>query len=295
MRGYLLTIVLASACNPAARPTYSATFTDRAIRIESYANSFRSAEPALINELSTEARMLVRITPRPTNAQMTDKGALSFGAGAWMNHELRDPFDFADRQTELESVRTQFEQVAIPADRTLNAELLRAHVTHAILPVDPLLAQITLEQAAFRRLLDAEDARLERERTLPQGAADLLRALALGWPLSPKPGALHDLESNLAFRFSNIQEALAPNTLSEAERDDVREVLAELAPRVAALPKAAVEMVKLRTTLDAMWVTPYAVEDEATMNTSVSLFVGAPVSFDALDDAFEVAARSFEA
>ncbi len=295
MRGYLWqTLLVLCACSGTPRGTYSATFTDRAIRIESYANSFRSAEPALVGALSSDTRLLSRITPKPTPVQMSQSHSMAFGSGAWLARQPSDPFIFADRQSELEAVRAQFERVALPADAALQAEMLGAKVQSGESKPDPLLAQITLEQAAFRRLLDAEDARLEKERTLPKGAADLLRALVLGWPLSPKPGALHDLESMLTWRFTNLEESLLPNTLSEAERDDVRDVLAELAPRVASLPKAAAEMVKLRTALDAMWVTPYAVEDEAAMDKELSLYVGASLSFDALDGAFEASALAFE-
>jgi hypothetical protein len=293
--GFLLVCMCASSCSPSARPTYSATFTDRAIRIESYAKSFRNAEAPLISGLQFETRTLARIVPKPTPAQISQSGGdLAFGAGVWLSRSEVDPFMFADRQTALEHEREAFERVALPADAALQAEILGARAAGMPTHQEPLLAQLKLEQTAFRRLLDAEDARLERERTLPRGAADLVRALVLAWPLNPQPGAMHDLESMLAWRFSNIEESLGPNTLSEAERDDVRDVLTELAPRVAPLPKAAAAMVKLRAALDAMWVTPFAIEDEHAMDKDVSVYVGSPLAVDSLDAAFESAARLFE-
>ena len=209
--------------------------------------------------------------------------------------ELVDPFMFSDRQSALERSRDAFERVALPADAALRAEVLGAHAHGQTVPEEPLLLQVKLEQEAFRRLLDMEDARIERERTLPTGAADLVRAIDEGWPTSPRPGALHDLESLLAWRFSNVDEALLPDTLSQAQRDDLEGALAALAPRVASLPKAAAAMVKLRASLEAMWAPPYALEDEHTMDASLSLYVGSTLWFDALDEALEGAATAFEA
>ena len=263
------------ACGPAVRPTYSATFTDRAIRIESYARSFHTAEPALVESLQGDPRLLARIRPEIAT-------------------ELVDPFMFSDRQSALERSRDAFERVALPADAALRAEVLGAHAEGQTVPEEPLLLQVKLEQEAFRRLLDMEDARIERERTLPTGAADLVRAIDEGWPTSPRPGATHDLESMLAWRFSNVDESLLPDTLSQAQRDDLEGELAAIAPRVASLPKAASAMVKLRASLEAMWASPYALEDEHTMDMSLSLYVGSSLSFDALDEAFDSAASAFE-
>lgn len=278
------------ACAGGPRPTYTTTFTDRAIRVESYAKAFRSAEPGLISGLAFDTRIFARTIPKPTAAQLSDRGTLGFGAGAWVSRGFADPFMFTDREAALERERESFERVA--ADAALQAEWAGSRITESHTP-EPLLVQLRLEQFSMRRMLDAEDARLERERTLPKGAADLLRAMVLGWPVSPHPGAMHDLESALAWRFSNVEESLAPNTLSAAERDDLRDVLTELAPRVAPMPRAAAAMVKLRTTLDAMWVTPFPNEDEHELDKELTLYVGSPVSFDALDGAFESAQRAF--
>jgi len=282
MRWSLLAIVCAAtACGGPPRQTYDATFTDRSIRIASYAKAFRSAEPALVRGLSTDSRVFARIVP---------KGMDVAESGEWLGRPFQDPFLFSDRETALTRVRQGYEQIALPHDVALQAEMY--------IPLaqadDPDLRQLRLDQAAFRRMLDAEDARLERERTLPKAAGDLVRAIALEWPLSPRPGAMHDLESFLAWRFENLEQSLAPNTLSEAEREDLREEIAAFAPRVAALPKAAAAMAKMRKVLDAMWVTPYASEDEAAMDKGLAIYVGSPVSFDALDSALESATRSFD-
>jgi hypothetical protein len=55
-------------------------------------------------------------------------------------------------------------------------------------------------------------------------------------------------------------------------------------------------MAKMRKTVDVMWVTPFAPteEDDAAMDKGLAVFVGSPVSFDALDGALESAARSFD-
>ena len=274
-------LIVCAACGGPPRQTYDATFTDRSIRIASYAKAFRSAEPSLVRGLATDSRVFARIVP---------KGMEVEESGEWLGRPFQDPFLFADREAALTRVRQGYEQIALPHDVALQAEM---YVPLAQAD-DPELRQLRLDQAAFRRMLDAEDARLERERTLPKAAADLVRAIALEWPLSPRPGAMHDMESFLAFRFQNIEEALTPNSLSEAEREDLREEIAGIAPRMAALPKAAAAMAKMRKVLDAMWVTPYASEDEATMDKGLAVYVGAPVTFDALDGALESATRSFD-
>ena len=277
----LIVCAASAACGGPPRQTYEATFTDRSIRIASYAKAFRSAEPALVRGLSTDSRVFARIVP---------KGMDVAESGEWLGRPFQDPFLFSDREAALTRVRTGYEQIALPHDVALQAEM---YVPLAQAD-EPELRQLRLDQAAFRRMLDAEDARLERERTLPKAAADLVRAIALEWPLSPRPGAMHDLESFLAWRFENIEQSLAPNTLSEAEREDLREELAALTPRMTSLPKAAAAMAKMRKVLDAMWVTPYASEDEAAMDKGLAVYVGSPVSFDALDGALESATRSFD-
>jgi hypothetical protein len=287
MRWWPLLIVCA-ACGGPPRQTYSATFTDRSIRIASYAKAFRAAEPSLVRGLESDTRVFARIVP---------KGMDVAESGEWLNRGFQDPFLFTDRETALTNVRRGYEQIALPHDVALQAEMY--------IPLaqadDPELRQLRLDQAAFRSMLDAESARLERERTLPKGAADLMRAIAQEWPLSPRPGAMADLESFLAFDFDNLEKSLVLTTsltgvppLSEAEREDLREEIAGLAPRIATLPKAAVAMAKMRKVLDAMWVAPYATEDEATMDKGLAVYVGAPVSFDALDGALESATRSFD-
>ncbi len=231
--------------------------------------------------LESDSRVFARIVP---------KGMDVAESGEWMGRPFQDPFLFADRETALGRVRSGYEQIALPRDVALRLEMtLSLGATD-----DPELRQLRLDQAAFRRMLDAEDARLERERTLPKAAADLVRAIALEWPLSPRPGAMHDLESFLAWRFDNLEQSLAPNSLSEAEREDLREELAAIAPRMASLPKAGAALAKMRKVLDAMWVTPYATEDEAEMDKGLAVYVGSPVSFDALDGALESATRSFD-
>jgi hypothetical protein len=282
---FLLIVCAASACALSCggppRQTYDATFTDRSIRIASYVKAFRSAEPALVRGLESDSRVFARIVP---------KGMDVAESGEWLGRPFQDPFLFSDREAALARVRSGYEQIALPRDVALQAEM-----TLSLGAVDdPDLRQLRLDQAAFRRMLDAEDARLERERTLPKAAADLVRAIALEWPLSPRPGAMHDLESFLAWRFDNLEQSLAPNSLSEAERDDLREEIAAIAPRMTALPKASAAMAKMRKVLDAMWVTPYATEDEGAMDKGLEVYVGSPVSFDALDGALESAARSFD-
>ena len=280
MRVPCFMLVVCVACGGPPRQTYDATFTDRSIRIASYAKAFRAAEPSLVHDLSNDSRVFARIVP---------KGMDVLGSGAWIDRSFHDPFDFTARETAIQQVRARFEEIAFPRDVTMRAEMAGPFSAAD----DPALRQLRLHQAAFRRTLDAEEARLERERTLPKAAGDLVRAIALEWPLSPRPGAMHDLESFLAWRFENLEQALAPNSLSEAERDDIREELAALAPRLTSVPRAAVAMAKMRKALDAMCVTPYATEDEATIDKGLAVYVGAPVSFDALDGALETAARSF--
>jgi hypothetical protein len=53
-------------------------------------------------------------------------------------------------------------------------------------------------------------------------------------------------------------------------------------------------MAKTRKVLDAMWVTPYATEDETTIDKELGLYVGSPTSFDALDGALASAQRAFD-
>ncbi len=302
-------IALACACAGAPPQTYSATFTDRDIRIESYAKSFRAAEPSLLENLSSETRLLARMTPKPTINQMASRDDMPLGGGAWLSRGFVDPFLFSDRESALTRERSSFESVALPGNPMLHAEVLgwrvmgaeagdRPGVRHRMGPpahLEPLFVQLKLEQAAFRRLFDAEGARLERERKLPRAAADLVRALVLGWPLMPRMGELHDVESMVAWRLQNLGEALAPNTISAAERDDLRDALTELGPRITKMPRATAELAKLQKALDAMWVTPFALEDESEMDKELTLYVGAPLPFDALDGAFDETAGAFEA
>jgi hypothetical protein len=295
MRGAWLVVVL-GGCVATPRPTYTATFTDRAIRIESYARAFRAAEPGLVANLTSDTRLLARIAPKPTAAQLASRDTeLPLGAGVWVSREPVDPFLFSDRQTVLEREREGFERVALPADAALQAEVLGARAAGEVTGEEALLRRVKLEQEAFRRLLDAEDARLERERTLPTGSADLVRALSLGWPLRPTSGQLHDLESLVVWRLTNIDEALLPNTLSAAEGDDLLDALTELAPNLGGLQRAMWAVGKVRTTLASTWLTPYALEDERDMDRALYLYVGSPLAFDALDGKLDEAARAFEA
>jgi len=269
-------------CGSAPRPTYSATFTDRSIRIESYVKSFRAAEPSLL-EIAGSTRLFARAHPRPTSAD------LALGSGAWISRGFVDPFLFTDRDAALERARTTLDSISLPPAR------FAALIDPAQPEKEPPdLSRVRLEEESLRRLLDAETARVERERALPKGAADLFRDVLLGWPIAPPSGTMHDLESMLAWRFQNVEQSLGPSTLSEAERDDLRDVLAELAPRVAPLPHAAAAMAKLRATLDAIWTAPYATEDEPTMDHELDLYVGSPLAFDALDGAFAKAQRTFD-
>ena len=280
---------LAAGCVRAPHPTYTTTFTDRAIRLGTYAHSFRNAEPTLVAELASDTRIFDRMIPKPATAQSGSS------APAWMSRAFVDPFQFTDREMVLQRTRESFDEIALPSDEALQHEMEKAlRTTWDVEPADELLfARVVLEQKSFRRLLDAEDARLERERTLPQGAADLVRAVALAWPLSVRPGAVRDMESMLAWRFANLEQALAPGSLSEAERDDLRDAMNGLAGRVASLPRAAAAMVKTRNALDALWTTPYPRENEATMDRALAIYVGSPLKFDALDAAFESAANHF--
>jgi hypothetical protein len=283
-------VIVCAACASAPRPTYSTTFSDRRIRIDSYAKAFRAAEPGLAQSLAYDTRLFARIAAKPSPADVADHQALAFGAGEWLSRSYADPFMFTDREASLDHARESFDHVA--ADAALQAEWAGARASGDTRR-DPLLAALRIEQLAFRRLLDAEDARLERERSSAKGAAALVRAMSLGWPIAPDAAALHEIESSLAFRFGNVEEMLAPNSLSAAEREDLRDALAQLAPRVAPMPRAAAAMVKLRTAIDAMWVTPFPNEDETELDKELALYVGAPVAFDALDGAFESAERAF--
>ena len=244
---------------------------------------FEARSPPSCAACRPDSRIFARIVP---------KGYAGFEGGEWLSRPFQDPFLFSDREVALTHVREEFEQVALPHDITLKAEMFdpgQARSEH-----ESELRQVRLEQEAFRRLLDAEDARVERERTLPKGAGDLVRAVTLGWPMSPRQGSMHDLESMLAWRLANVEQSLSPSSISEAERDDLRDVLAQLAPRVAPLPHAAAAMAKLRAVLDTMWVTPFATEDEATIDHELELYVGSPLAFDALDSAFAKAQRTFD-
>jgi hypothetical protein len=285
MRVSWLVLFVCAGCGGPPRQTYSATFTDRSIRIASYAKAFYAAEPSLVRGLESDTRVFARIVPKGMDVE---------GAGDWLGRSFQDPFLFSDREVVLQRVRAGFEQIAMPHDVALQAEMFDPL---AKVSDEPDLRRLRVDQAAFRRMFDAEDARLERERTLPKGAADLVRAIALEWPLSARTtaqGTMHDLESFLAWRFDNIEHALAPNSLSEAERDDLRDEITAITPRIATLPRAAAAMAKMRRVLDAMWVTPYASEDEVAMDKGLEVYVGAPVSFDALDGALESAAASFD-
>ena len=65
------------------------------------------------------------------------------------------------------------------------------------------LAPLRIEQMSLRRLLDAEDARLERERTLPKGAADLLCArFRSRGPCRHDPARCTISSRSLTFRFA---------------------------------------------------------------------------------------------
>ncbi len=273
--------LLVVGCGGPPHATYSATFTDRSIRIGSYVKSFRAAEPSLIERLTGETRLFARAHPKPASSD----GALG---GIWLARGYVDPFSFTEREAALGEARDALDRLALPP--SLVAELASPGV-HADLP--PELRALRVEQEALRRLIDAELDRLERERTLPKGAADLLRTIRLAWPASLRPGALHDLDSMVAWRLENLRQSLAPGTLSEAERDDAADALGGLAPLVAPLPHAAAETAKLGAALDTLWAAPYATEDEATMDRELELHVGAPMSFDALDGAFAAAVRAF--
>src|SRR5689334_8408692 len=85
MRWWALLFVCAS-CGGPARQTYDATFTDRSIRIASYARAFRSAEPTLVRGLATDTRVFARIVP---------KGMDVAESGEWLGRPFQDPFLFS--------------------------------------------------------------------------------------------------------------------------------------------------------------------------------------------------------
>ena len=183
MRGAWLVVVL-GGCVATPRPTYTATFTDRAIRIESYARAFRAAEPGLVANLASDTRLLARIAPKPTAAQLASRDTeLPLGAGVWVSREPVDPFLFSDRQTVLEREREGFERVALPADAALQAEVLGARAAGEVTGEEALLRQVKLEQdgvpaparrggrAARARAHAADRRRGPRSRAEPRLAA----------------------------------------------------------------------------------------------------------------------------
>src|SRR6185312_8721958 len=186
--------LLLVACGGPPRPTYSVTFDDRSIRIDSYVKAFRAAEPAMIERLEGETRLFARVHPKPAS---TDDAL----AGPWIGRGYVDPFSFTEREAALDSSREELERLAIPP--ALEAELVAAHDAR------PELRALRVEQETLRRLLASESDRLERERTLPGRPADLLRTVRLAWPMSARSGDLHDVESLVTWRLENLRQSLA--------------------------------------------------------------------------------------
>ncbi len=282
-------VCFAPAC--AARrslPTHTATISAEALRLGRTMRAFRNAEPIFLEQLGWDARLLERTTAKPTPAELASAevgGHLSSARRGWVRRKFEDPFLFTDRQVSLHRVRDVVDSVELLEDSALRRDVLAGG---GLLSKDPEIASLTLDQHLLWRMLQEESTRLERERDLPRGAAALVRACVVEWPLDATPADRAAMDATLAWRLGQVSDSLAPNALSEAEREDLQEALASLHVLVrdrGDMPKASAAMGHLEERLVAMWAAPYSLDDEEAVEASLRKFLGLTIPFDRLDDA----------
>ncbi len=228
MRAHFV-LFAAVLCACAGRPREAAprAISDIDAWLLSYAGAFRRAEPVLLGMLArTDARIAGRFSGRP-------------GARG----RFTDPFLFDMRRRGHDDVLGEAQRCAIPRD---------------LLPDAGPLAEHRIEQELLFRLIDEEDARLDRERKLPASAADLVRALAASWPALQSAAERGVTDSLVAWRLDQVRAWLAPNVLSAMERDDVLDALGDLAQATERAPASRTESAihRLRDDVASLQVAP---------------------------------------
>jgi hypothetical protein len=230
----------AVACGATPPPRTLSTTT-----LEGYVQSFLRAEPVLIESLARSDPRVARrlgIAPPP---------------------RFTDPFQFDVRAIGLENVVLSLAELTLPEWRGDEPQILVRH---------------RLEEELVYRFLAEEQFRLASEQSDVRRSAALLRAIANAWPGSAvsHPATASSVDAVLAWRLAQVRGAVQPFVLSEADRAELVDAIEIIGARVATapLPRAKVEVTRLRAAVAIAWVAPFPTEDWDDVAAALHAFLG---------------------
>lgn len=100
------------------------------------------------------------------------------------------------------------------------------------IPTDDLTGDAKLERELLVRLIDAEQARVEQERALPDAASELVRGLVATWTIPVDEVASAARDSWLARRLDEIAAAIAKKPLPRGEEYELEDALDPLEAKI---------------------------------------------------------------
>lgn len=120
----------------------------------------------------------------------------------------------------------------------------------AKLPTDDLSGDAKLERELLVRLIDAEQARVEQERALPNAASELVRGLVVTWNVPSDAAGVAARDTWLARRLEELEVAIAKKPLPRGEEYELEDALDPLESKIHAGYKQSLQqLAKLRIVL----------------------------------------------
>lgn len=273
-RAFMGVVVLAAmaGCAKPQTPTYARSFTDQEILYASYMTSFRAAEPGILRALAEkDSRLYARMAPKPTRDQLSDD------TSEWRSRSYENPLSFGDREAAISDADEQFVSVR-REELSFESGGLRLEAS---------LRTLAIDQELFGRLIAEETERLTVERESPRAALTLIRAMVDAWPVVVQED--DELDKWISYSLGELRKELKPGVFSEAERDTMRIDLATLASKLVRLPTARRAAFEMDDALLRVLTSPFAVQDQAALESQLHLFVDPRAKLDSLEPAFDEA------
>ncbi len=164
--------------------------------------------------------------------------------------------------------------------------------SNAELPHD---AQV--ERDLLRRLVVAERARVERERTLGLGALPLLQGMAASWTRPETPDAAKARGRMLTKRFGEVRASLAAAKLTLMERDALDDALdpIERLSSDAGISEASSSIAELRIALGDLKTVPSKADADDALSRMLTAASGTAQSTKAVGDALTATSATLRA
>lgn len=253
MRGALGTLVVMVAMVGCAtvRPTHTVRITPEDAVVAKHRRDFDVAVPAVLQLL---AESDVRLAAR-----------YGHGSGG-------DPFLFLQRKQFLDETVDHLGRIEIAITNPLAA--------------DPRMAALMEEQRIIEQLVAAEEARRTREENIASAAVDIIPAITA----YADQGHIADMDADMdadtmiAWRLSDIEKAIKPNTISGFQREELRGALAQLDRRG---PKSQKGLAALQKKLESLPVAPYPLLEEHALDKEIAAFIGLPDKLDKVEPFLE--------